>query len=494
MKILHTADLHLGQVIYQNYDRSDEHRHFFRQLERWCVEEGPDALLVSGDVFDIQQPSAAVKRAFTDYFVRLHQVCPEMHIVIIAGNHDSASRIEADSAVWELANVHLVGNGPTPKQWTMDNGQWTMDNGQLEMDNWKWTMENGKWIIRIESGYIVALPYMTGERREIIQSILDKVADDNTMGLPVVMMAHQAVRGLDPAGHSFDIGTLRTLERSAMGCGYDYLALGHIHKPQTIYIGLDFFQFGEKYQTAANNFNQRRIDAAAHKLTRCFWQIKDTTETVGSIPKVIDDSRKKPHVPMYYLGYDYEHGEGTQSAITPEQYYGVFNLYNREVYPQWAPTENAYALLEDIKNEADAAGVKAVFFFNPFNVDVQSIIYNTNLHDEFKTVKRRVASITPFYDFAFVSPITAARQNCYRDPNHYLKPVGDKVKAALAAGGDSDISFFVNADNIENILQKENEAYKKWRGENDAYAAALDGYIKSKDELPKGEFKQYWGF
>ena len=67
MKILHTADLHLGQIIYQNYDRSDEHRHFFRQLEQWCKEEQPDALLVSGDVFDIQQPSATVKKAFTDY-------------------------------------------------------------------------------------------------------------------------------------------------------------------------------------------------------------------------------------------------------------------------------------------------------------------------------------------------------------------------------------------------------------------------------------------
>ena len=73
MKILHTADLHLGQVIYQNYDRSDEHQHFFRQLEQWCKEEQPDALLVSGDVFDIQQPSATVKKTFTDYFVRLHQ-------------------------------------------------------------------------------------------------------------------------------------------------------------------------------------------------------------------------------------------------------------------------------------------------------------------------------------------------------------------------------------------------------------------------------------
>ena len=216
MKILHTADLHLGQVIYQNYDRSDEHQHFFRQLEQWCKEEQPDALLVSGDVFDIQQPSATVKKTFTDYFVRLHQECPQMHIVITAGNHDSASRIQADSSIWELANAHLVGTPPA-----IDS----LDNN----DGWQY-----KYIIRLDSGYIVALPYMTGERREIIQSILDKVADDNEMGKPVVMMAHQAVTGLDITGHGFDIGTLKTLDVSVMGKGFDYLALGHIHKPQTI--------------------------------------------------------------------------------------------------------------------------------------------------------------------------------------------------------------------------------------------------------------------
>lgn len=216
MKILHTADLHLGQVIYQNYDRSDEHRHFFRQLEQWCKEEQPDALLVSGDVFDIQQPSATVKKAFTDYFVHLHQVCPQMHIVITAGNHDSASRIQADSSVWELANAHLVGTPPA------------MDSLE-QVDGWQY-----QYIIKLDNGYVVALPYMTGERKGIIQSILDKVADDNTMGKPVVMMAHQAVTGLDITGHGFDIGTLRTLDTDAMGSGFDYLALGHIHKPQTI--------------------------------------------------------------------------------------------------------------------------------------------------------------------------------------------------------------------------------------------------------------------
>lgn len=216
MKILHTADLHLGQVIYQNYDRSDEHRHFFRQLEQWCKGEQPDALLVSGDVFDIQQPSATVKKTFTDYFVRLHQECPQMHIVITAGNHDSASRIQADSSVWELANAHLVGTPPA-----MDSLEQT--------DGWQ-----HQYIIRLDSGYIIALPYMIGERRGVIQSILDKVAESNTLDLPVVMMAHQAVTGLDITGHGFDIGTLRTLDTDAMGSGFDYLALGHIHKPQTI--------------------------------------------------------------------------------------------------------------------------------------------------------------------------------------------------------------------------------------------------------------------
>ena len=216
MKLLHTADLHLGQVIYQNYDRSDEHQHFFRQLEQWCRDEQPDALLVSGDVFDIQQPSATVKKAFTEYFVRLHQTCPGMAIVIIAGNHDSASRIQAENAVWQLANTYLIGTPPAY-------------NSLEQPDGWQ-----RQYIIKLDTGYIVALPYMSGERQQTIQSILDKVAEDNTLDLPVVLMAHQAVTGLDVTGHDFEIGKLKTQDATTFGNGFDYLALGHIHKPQTI--------------------------------------------------------------------------------------------------------------------------------------------------------------------------------------------------------------------------------------------------------------------
>lgn len=213
MRIIHTADLHIGQVIYQNYDRTDEHDHYFSQLKAWCQELKPDALVVSGDLFDIQQPSAACKMAFNDYFVEIRKACPGMTIVLTAGNHDSASRIQADSAVWALAGTMVVGTAPATDP----------DEG------WE-----SKYIVRIPSGYIIAMPFMPNERKEILQHLLDVVAAENTEGKPVVMMGHTAVTGLDILGHNIEIGTLRTQDAESFGQGFDYLALGHIHKPQTI--------------------------------------------------------------------------------------------------------------------------------------------------------------------------------------------------------------------------------------------------------------------
>lgn len=214
MKILHTADLHIGQILYQNYDRCDEHLHFFRQLTQWCQEEKPDALLVSGDVFDIQQPSTATKKLFNEQFVKLQKALPEMHIVITAGNHDSASRIHADRAVWTFSNTHLVGLAPSL---TLEGNGWQDD-----------------YIIELPKGFIIAMPYMQGERLEQLQSILDWVTERNTEGKPVVMMGHLAVTGSDTTGHDFEIGSIKTQEIALLGTGYDYLALGHIHKPQTL--------------------------------------------------------------------------------------------------------------------------------------------------------------------------------------------------------------------------------------------------------------------
>ena len=215
MKILHTADLHMGQILYQWYDRADEHDRYFDQLEAWCAAHQPDALLVSGDVFDIASPSATAKQHFNRRLAALRRACPGMAIIVAAGNHDSASRIEADAIVWDLGGVHVVGHGPAPD---------SLDRP----DGWQ-----DRFIVELPSGFIVALPFMPNPRKELLQAVLDRVAGRNADGRPVVMMAHMAVAGSDYTGHD-DIGNQRVIPLADLPSGYDYLALGHIHRPQTL--------------------------------------------------------------------------------------------------------------------------------------------------------------------------------------------------------------------------------------------------------------------
>lgn len=214
MKVLHTADWHIGQVLYQNYDRTDEHELFFNQLENWCRDHQPDALIISGDIFDIQQPSAAVKRFYNDNLVRIARQNSAMRVVVTAGNHDSASRLAADQSLWKSIGCDVVAIPPTAERTTQ--ADWQAD-----------------FVVELESGFIIALPHMNGNRHELTQSILDYVASKNADNKPVVMMAHTAISSANAEGHS-EIGKMVTQPVEEWGTGYDYLALGHIHKPQTL--------------------------------------------------------------------------------------------------------------------------------------------------------------------------------------------------------------------------------------------------------------------
>ncbi len=283
MKIIHTADLHLGQIIYQNYDRADEHVHFFSQLEELCREERPDALVVSGDVYDVPQPSAATRRFFTERFVHLHGICPQMKIVVTAGNHDSASRLQADSAVWALANAKIVGSAPSPE---------LLKGADLWQD---------EYIVKLSSGYIVALPFMNGERTEVIQSILDRVANDNAEGKPVVMTGHLAVTGADPTGHDFEIGKVKSQSIEALGTGYDYLALGHIHKPQTIGHPEDCFKDEVCYPSGAVRYSGSALHVSCDEKYPHSVSVVEIRQRGGEVKirqRIIDELRHFWHLPL----------------------------------------------------------------------------------------------------------------------------------------------------------------------------------------------------
>jgi len=108
MKILHTADWHVGQLFHE-YDRTYEHNNFLNWLVETLQNEKVDVLQISGDVFDLSNPSAASIKLFYTFLNRAVKANPELQIIITAGNHDSASRLESPKPLLESSNIHIIG-------------------------------------------------------------------------------------------------------------------------------------------------------------------------------------------------------------------------------------------------------------------------------------------------------------------------------------------------------------------------------------------------
>ena len=213
MKILHTSDWHLGHTLY-GYDRTVEHKAMLEQMVEIVREHRPDVFLLAGDVYHTSQPSSAVQTMFSEAMVSLHQAHPEMYIIVIAGNHDSASKHEIFTTPWRALNVYAIGN---------------LDKEYPE-----------KHIIEVpEKGIVLAVPY--AYERNIPEGFFQELIDNVKSNLPIILMAHTTVKGADITGHdkryTDQVGGIDYIEVEKMGQGYDYLALGHIHKPQYIHTG-----------------------------------------------------------------------------------------------------------------------------------------------------------------------------------------------------------------------------------------------------------------
>lgn len=227
MRIIHTSDWHLGQVLF-NYDRREEQRFFLEQLEWYVKEMRPDALVVSGDIYNTSMPSAATQKMFTDAVLSVHRACPETVVVITGGNHDSAPKLEIDKELWKEVGVHVVG--------------------RLQYADASRVDYAGHIVEVPGKGYIAAVPHVypqnfpyTGDGADrqaaFFRKLLAEVVGRNREDLPVVLMAHLTVANADLTGHNRYLGGIGNIEEvplETFGGEFDYLALGHIHRGQTI--------------------------------------------------------------------------------------------------------------------------------------------------------------------------------------------------------------------------------------------------------------------
>lgn len=213
MRILHTSDWHIGQNLY-GYDRHDEHAYMLQRIIDIAASTKPDAVLMSGDLFDTPQPSSAARRLLADSLLDLRRRCPDTRVIVTAGNHDSASGHEVNRSLWSIAGIDMIGKAE----------------------------EGTHNIIEIPGkGYIIAVPYVNSRfmPEGYFDSLLAAVGESNSARLPVVLSAHIAVAGCDSTGHDTDsegrtIGNIECVTADRLGAGYDYLALGHIHRFQPV--------------------------------------------------------------------------------------------------------------------------------------------------------------------------------------------------------------------------------------------------------------------
>ena len=108
MRFIHTADWHLGNTMH-DIDRTRETESFLEWLKTEIATVGAEALVIAGDVFDVVNPSNIAKKQYYRFLASLLQTkCS--NVVVIGGNHDSGSLLDAPAEILEALNIKVVGS------------------------------------------------------------------------------------------------------------------------------------------------------------------------------------------------------------------------------------------------------------------------------------------------------------------------------------------------------------------------------------------------
>ncbi len=240
MKVIHTSDWHIGQTLYQ-YSRDEEHKYFFNQLKNIVLEEKPDALIVSGDIFHASTPSVMSQRLYYHALVELSRLYDDLQIIVTAGNHDSPSRLEAPRELWEAFNVTVIGNLDFYKE-VQENGL-TYDASKIQIP-----VRRNDVIV----GWILAVPFINAGNYPSLKeddcyskrvfSFYNnlknnlKLNEQYTENHSVISMGHFMISGVDSASQNKLTGGLESVVSTEMSAisGIDYWAMGHVHHPQNV--------------------------------------------------------------------------------------------------------------------------------------------------------------------------------------------------------------------------------------------------------------------
>lgn len=229
MKFLHISDLHLGKRVNE-FSMTEDQRYILARILDIAREESPDGVLIAGDVYDKPVPSAEAVELFDGFLTDLARMT---EVFVLSGNHDSPERIAFGGRIMGASGVHLspVYSG------TLAPVTLKGDIGEVAV-------------------YMLPFVRPAHVRRfhpdEDIKTYTDAVRvalahADETSAERRVLVAHMFVTGASRTdSEDISVGGADNVDVSALA-GFDYVALGHIHRPQNVAPGVRYSGSPLKY-------------------------------------------------------------------------------------------------------------------------------------------------------------------------------------------------------------------------------------------------------
>lgn len=313
MRIIHTSDWHLGQYFFTK-SRAAEHQQFLTWLIEQVKLHQVDAMIVAGDIFDTGSPPSYARELYNQFVVSLQQT--GCQLVILSGNHDSVSVLNETSSLLAYLNTDVVTSGATPHVITLKNAQ-----GQ-------------------PGALLCAIPFLrprdiqlsvAGQSSEEKQLSLQTAIRDyyqasyqlaeqqrQTMGLdiPIIATGHLTVVGADLTDSVRDIyiGTLDAFPSAAFPPA-DYIALGHIHRPQVIGqqqhirysgspIALSFDEANQQKSVCLVEFDGRELSQIHQLAIPTFQPLQTLKGSLADIQKQLHALSIEPDTPPVWLNIE----------------------------------------------------------------------------------------------------------------------------------------------------------------------------------------------
>ena len=235
MRILHTADWHIGHRLYER-NRIDEHRQFLEWLLETIKEHAIDVLLVSGDVFDTALPSSEATDLYYQFLFQLYHET-NAQAVITAGNHDSPRRLAAPREFLKMGRIHVIGG--------IESG---LDACIITLNSNEANENNG-----VSAISIAAIPYLSESEilshvsfetevekarryREAMKQLYHHCVAQMPAAVPKLLMGHLVIQGGEESGSErvIQIGGALPVRAGDFPKDVNYVALGHLHRSQAI--------------------------------------------------------------------------------------------------------------------------------------------------------------------------------------------------------------------------------------------------------------------